>query len=581
MTESSSPTPNRGGRCYFHHIPKTAGTTLRNHLIGQIGESRVAPMVRGMSFQEALREYAGYDAITGHIAAVPGDRLPSDRLCVTLLRDPVERVISEFYFSRVVHESGPRPQRAVSQTLDDWVRDRAQGDAEGLNAHVALLWPLGEDAQVLPASAAKLTAAKRALDRFDLVGLQHQMADSIGMLDFLMGWPVPDAIANDNAGPARPRSSDIPPRTLVRLRELLAPDIELFAYGSERFGRQRSSILVAGARLNAAGGAGADREAVWVDSPQSRTHHGTAGRPANPDNGRKGTGEIAISSVQVVGDISGPGTLQSGEWSTIAVTIDSTIVEDDLTVGLALRDHSGALVFGSNTRLLGYKLVIGPGQYLVSFRFPNDLGLGRYSVTATAHRGRSHLERCFHWWESACTFEIANSFSEYFEGRMRLRMAVYAQAQSPNAKLIIAEDDTVASPAMLTLARRNPALTDFRASLAGPTHIGEIQRGVDCLGTLRVTNSGSERWGAYGRQSVQVSYHWLGMDGSTLVFEGLRTALPHDVPPGQTVTLKCFLRAPDVEGEMQLLWTLVQEEVAWFDAQQPHASLLQRARILG
>src|SRR6185437_7102752 len=68
---SVSRKPDRRARCYFHHIPKTAGTTLRNHLIQKLGERQVAPMVRGMAYAEAIREYDRYAVITGHIAPVP------------------------------------------------------------------------------------------------------------------------------------------------------------------------------------------------------------------------------------------------------------------------------------------------------------------------------------------------------------------------------------------------------------------------------------------------------------------------------------------------------------------------------
>lgn len=545
-----------------------------------MGEERVAPVIRGMSLNEALREYAAYDAITGHIAAVPGDRLPADRLSVTLLRDPVERVVSEFYFSPTVHASGAKRRRAGLQTFDDWILALSTEDAEALNAQVTLLWPLGHDAQTVPAPLVKLASAKRALDRFDLVGIQHQMRDSVAMLDFLMGWPGHGALARDNAGPARRESTSLAPTTLARLRELLAPDLELFSYASALFAERRSAILVMGANVIAGAHAAVDPEAANAGAIQAHGGPRVSESAENRGAARIGTKEVVIRSAQVVGDVSGPDTLQTGEWGTIAVIIDSAIAEANLTIGVAVRDHAGALVFGTNTRLLGRNLSVGPGQYLISFRFPNELGLGRYSVTATAHRGNSHLERCFHWWENACAFEIANAFSERFEGRMRLHFAVYAQAQSAGARLTVSDVEDDAASSVVTLGRRNPALSDFRARLTGVAHLGEIKRGADLLCTLSITNSGSQPWGAYGRQPVQVSYHWLTVDGSTLVFEGLRTALPHDVPPGQELTLKCFLRVPDLENDVTLRWTLVQEEVAWFDAQDPGASLLQGARIV-
>jgi hypothetical protein len=48
-------------------------------------------------------------------------------------------------------------------------------------------------------------------------------------------------------------------------------------------------------------------------------------------------------------------------------------------------------------------------------------------------------------------------------------------------------------------------------------------------------------------------------------FEGLRTTLPRHIAPGEILCLPCFLRAPETAGEFKVVWTLVQEEVAWFD----------------
>src|SRR4029077_8355467 len=80
-------------RIYFHHIPKTAGTSLRDFLSATVGAANVAPMLRSGRLLEALRDYAGFAVITGHLEVLPGDALPTDRVSVTLLREPVDRVL--------------------------------------------------------------------------------------------------------------------------------------------------------------------------------------------------------------------------------------------------------------------------------------------------------------------------------------------------------------------------------------------------------------------------------------------------------------------------------------------------------
>ncbi len=88
---------------------------------------------------------------------------------------------------------------------------------------------------------------------------------------------------------------------------------------------------------------------------------------------------------------------------------------------------------------------------------------------------------------------------------------------------------------------------------------------------VRVTNTGSEVWSALGIGSgnyrVSVAYRLFdAATGAAVVFDGERTLLPWDVPPGGAAELKARVPAPDRPGDYRLVLTLVQENVAWFDA---------------
>lgn len=67
-----------------------------------------------------------------------------------------------------------------------------------------------------------------------------------------------------------------------------------------------------------------------------------------------------------------------------------------------------------------------------------------------------------------------------------------------------------------------------------------------------------------GAAQIKLAYHWRGEDGSVVVLDGLRTALPADVAPGQTVSVSQTVRAPDVPGRYQLELDLLFEFVSWF-----------------
>jgi hypothetical protein len=67
-----------------------------------------------------------------------------------------------------------------------------------------------------------------------------------------------------------------------------------------------------------------------------------------------------------------------------------------------------------------------------------------------------------------------------------------------------------------------------------------------------------------GRHAVNLSYHWLDSKRQMVVFDGLRTPLPRDLGPGESVKLEATIRAPEKAGEYLLHVTMVQEGVAWF-----------------
>ena len=82
---------------------------------------------------------------------------------------------------------------------------------------------------------------------------------------------------------------------------------------------------------------------------------------------------------------------------------------------------------------------------------------------------------------------------------------------------------------------------------------------------LTLSNSGLQTWPAAGARPVHVSYHWI--DPATermIIVDGLRTALPHDLAPGETLALAAHVRAPAKVGTYVLQWDLVQEDVIWF-----------------
>jgi hypothetical protein len=85
---------------------------------------------------------------------------------------------------------------------------------------------------------------------------------------------------------------------------------------------------------------------------------------------------------------------------------------------------------------------------------------------------------------------------------------------------------------------------------------------------VTVKNASTKTWPSKpnkkGRNAVNLSYHWLDSERRMVVFDGLRTPLPRDLGPGESVTLRATIQAPEQAGQYLLHVTMVQEAVAWF-----------------
>jgi O-antigen ligase len=84
---------------------------------------------------------------------------------------------------------------------------------------------------------------------------------------------------------------------------------------------------------------------------------------------------------------------------------------------------------------------------------------------------------------------------------------------------------------------------------------------------LRIKNVGVLPWTATGEQPVNVSYHWVRGRDAYLVFDGARTPLPHDVAPGEEVSVNALVFGNVPTGSHSLQWDLVREGVTWFGSE--------------
>jgi phosphoglycerol transferase MdoB-like AlkP superfamily enzyme len=98
-------------------------------------------------------------------------------------------------------------------------------------------------------------------------------------------------------------------------------------------------------------------------------------------------------------------------------------------------------------------------------------------------------------------------------------------------------------------------------TLVGHGVPAELEAATRQVVPIEIENRGSSSWDPDA--GFAVSYHWFDRTGVVVVWDGVRTALPATVEPGDRVRLDAIVEVPRSDGELVLQWDVVQEGVRW------------------
>ena len=376
--------PSPTGACLrtvFDHVPKTAGTSVRVALATALGEP-VDVSEATSPHRVAITLPGERRCIASHLWFYPGETLAPGWYYATLLRDPVVRFLSQYFFYRG-HKAevrrgtitDPQVVAAVQFDLERYVADPAVRRSYTNVQAIHFAWRMCDTPEDLD-DAGLLDAAIASLEEYDLVGV---FADVSGFLDtYCDALSAPRQTTpwlNMTAG--RARATDIPAFVREHLRAANTVDTALHEWADQRFAGRRRQRL----------GGGSTRAVA---------------PPAN-----FGSRRIEILSSRCEGAASGERVVHKGERVVVLACCRASVAADAFTAGIAVRDQKGALVYATNSRLLGIPLTLSePQTFELSFGLPLPLEVGEYRVTLALHKGLSHLEGCYHWLEDAASFVV-------------------------------------------------------------------------------------------------------------------------------------------------------------------------------
>lgn len=230
----------------FIHIPKAAGITFYQVLNRQYKPQHMLYIKAGMDRQgsiDAFRQLpkdrrAHLRCILGHMPFGLHQWLPQPATYITILRNPVKRVVSYYHYVRNTRKHPFHSEVVESNmSLEDFVRKVVYINENNLQTRWisgcvdfdSSLMPPYED---LPANALEL--AKENIENFfSVCGLTERFDESLLLMRRIHGWKNVYYVRR-NVGKRRPSTEQLPTQTLRMIEKYEEKDLELCEHVAKR-----------------------------------------------------------------------------------------------------------------------------------------------------------------------------------------------------------------------------------------------------------------------------------------------------------------------------------------------------------
>ncbi|WP_254563564.1 sulfotransferase family 2 domain-containing protein [Oscillatoria sp. HE19RPO] len=224
----------------FIHIPRTAGVSLDAILERQYNLAKIYSLYS----QEKLDEFnklsenkkANIHLLNGHFMSYGiHERLPNPSTYITMMREPVDRVISHYYFVRrspnhYLHET----VMGKNMSLQDYVGSELSIEIN--NGQTRLLAGLKENPGIGIGKGfpEMLNRAKTNIEEnFAVVGLTEEFDKSLILFKKALGWSETFYLKR-NETKNRKAVKEVPDNIIQTIREYNEMDIELYNYAKNR-----------------------------------------------------------------------------------------------------------------------------------------------------------------------------------------------------------------------------------------------------------------------------------------------------------------------------------------------------------
>ncbi|NEQ54548.1 MAG: sulfotransferase family 2 domain-containing protein, partial [Leptolyngbya sp. SIO3F4] len=233
----------------FTHLPKTAGTTLkhitqRQYLPNEIFEfySLTRQPSKGINVFESLAEHRSNKLkfVTGHIGFGLHRLTPRPCTYITILRDPIRRVISFYYY--LLRNNPNHADLKDCKSLEDFIQ-RANIAKNGMTQYLSnaklksqLNYKGGrrKDEQYYCTKETLEEAKKNLKENFSVIGIMEEFDKVLVLLKRQLGWQIYPYLKANVAKKKTPRE-DLSDKAMHLLEIHSKYDIELYQYARQLF----------------------------------------------------------------------------------------------------------------------------------------------------------------------------------------------------------------------------------------------------------------------------------------------------------------------------------------------------------